>query len=346
MQMMDTSDKTNLQAVMAGNGTPYAVLTPLRKQLLRALYDEMSLVQISFQFGMPIREIQAELAPLVEASLARDHDGRYAPTFFIADAEETRRVADHAAETGAVLAACLQEQWDDIEQVYRQLSISRSHTLIQTAFFLIGNLILDTGMLDTLARDATLMPGAPARPSPDSPDAHYYFWMVEGNADDLGHYGAQAIALPQAGWFLITFGRYHIDEKPNTARQGWTANAHDLLQKIPNIVPKILAERLNALLLDEADARRWADCVQAQTQRLLQFWHSQRAALNQLYGTLKAVRYAPYGSAEFFCWYNHLAFAAAIDMLAYAGDLLIPEAQFSAAVCYQVPVQNGWLSGQ
>lgn len=340
---MDTPDKTDLYADMVGSGTPYAALTPLRKQILCALYDEKTLVQLSFQFGMPIRDILAEIGPLVAASLAREEDGRYSPAFFIADADETRRVAEHAAETGAMLAACLQEQWTAIEQVYRQLSISQHYDLIQTAFFLIGNRILDTGMREALARDGTLLPSAPARPAPDNPDAHYYFWMVEGNRDDLGQYAAQTIALPQLDWLLMTFSRYTAGGKPHAA--DWTATARDLLHKMPTIVPEILAERLHILLVNEADARCWADCVQTQTQRLVQFWHSQRQALNQLYGTLKAVRYAPYGSAEFFCWYDRLAFAAAIDALADAGNLLIPEQQFTAAVCYQMPVENGWLSG-
>jgi hypothetical protein len=345
MQTMDTPDRTNLHEAMFGSGTPSAVLTPLRKQILRALYDGKTLVQLSFQFGVTIRDIQAELAPLAAASLAREEDGRYSPAFFIADAEETRRVAEHAGETGAMLAACLQEQWADIERVYRELSISRQHDLIQTTFFLVGGLMMDTGLLDALARDGTLMPTAPARPSPTNPDARYYFWMVEGTPEDLGHYDTESMPLPQTGWKLITFGRCCAGEKLNPARQEWTAKARSLLQQMPAIVPEILAERLNILLLNEADARCWADCVQAQTQRLVQFWHSQRQALNQLYGTLKAVRYAPYGSAEFFCWYDHLAFAAAIDALADAGNLLIPESQFTAAVCYQLSVGNGWLSG-
>jgi hypothetical protein len=338
MQMMDTPDKTNLHAVMAGSGTPYAVLTPLRKQLLRALYDEKTLVQLSFQYGLPIREIQAELGPLVDASLAREEDGRYSPAFFIADNEETHRVAEHAAETGTMLAHSLQEQWADIEKVYRELSISRQQDLFQTAFFLIGGLMLDMGLLDALARDGTLMPRAPARPAPDNPNAHYYLYMIEGTSEETGRYSTQAIPLPQQGWNLIMFGCYYAGETLNPTWQDWMANARGLLQKMPGIVPEILAERLNILLLNEADARCWAAHVQAQTQRVVQFWHGQRQALNQLYGTLKAVRYAPYGSAEFFCWYDRLAYAAAVDALADAGKLLIPETQFTAAVCYEVPV--------
>ncbi len=39
-----------------------------------------------------------------------------------------------------------------------------------------------------------------------------------------------------------------------------------------------------------------------------------------------------YGFGEFLCWYDHVAYAHAIDILADAGVLSIPEYRFIAAL--------------
>jgi hypothetical protein len=64
--------------------------------------------------------------------------------------------------------------------------------------------------------------------------------------------------------------------------------------------------------------------------------------LRQLHATLHASIYAPYGFSEFFCWYDHVAYAHAIDVLASADVLSIPEHRFTAALWYEGPEANSF----
>jgi len=327
---------------MAGNGNPYSVLTPLRKGLLRAFYDRLSLPDVAVVFGISAADVERELEPLVTASLVQEQNGHYQATFFIASSTETLQVTTHARETGRLLAQRLLLRWDDIETAYKQLAVGHDYGLRNVAFLFVGDVILDVGLLDALARDRTLMPAAPARPSPDHPDARYYFWMVEGDPDQLGWYGQRAIALPWEPWHLLTFGRYWIDGAPNAAREALETKARELLTVTLADNPEALAEHLNIPLVNQEDAHRWWQCTRAYTADLLSVYRERADALKQLYTSLHASTYAPYGFGEFFCWYDHVAYANAIDVLADAGVLIIPQHHFIAALWYDEPDENGF----
>ena len=77
--------EAHLQAIMAGMGNPYAVLSPLRTRLLRALHDGRSLDEIGHQFDLSIDRLEAELQPLRLASLINKCAGEYQPSFLIAN---------------------------------------------------------------------------------------------------------------------------------------------------------------------------------------------------------------------------------------------------------------------
>ena len=327
---------------MAGNGNPYSVLTPLCKGLLRAFHDRLSLPDVAVAFGISAADVERELEPLVTASLAQEQNGHYQATFFIASSTETLQVTAHARGTGRLLAQQLLLRWNNIETAYKQLAVSHDYDLRNLAFLFVGDVILDVGLLDALARDGTLMPSAPARPSPDHPDARYYFWMVEGDADQLGWYGQRAIALSWEHWYLLTFGRYWIDSAPNAAREALETKARELLTANLANDPEALAEHLNIPLVNQTDARRWWQCVKSYAADLLSVYRERADTLRQLYTSLHASTYAPYGFGEFFCWYDHVAYANAIDVLADAGVLVIPQRQFIAALWYEQPDENGF----
>jgi len=286
--------------------------------------------------------VERELEPLVTASLAQEQNGHYQATFFIASSTETLQVTAHARGTGRLLAQQLLLRWNNIETAYKQLAVSHDYDLRNLAFLFVGDVILDVGLLDALARDGTLMPSAPARPSPDHPDARYYFWMVEGDADQLGWYGQRAIALSWEHWYLLTFGRYWIDSAPNAAREALETKARELLTANLANDPEALAEHLNIPLVNQTDARRWWQCVKSYAADLLSVYRERADTLRQLYTSLHASTYAPYGFGEFFCWYDHVAYANAIDVLADAGVLVIPQRQFIAALWYEQPDENGF----
>jgi len=336
----NTYDTRRLHAIMAGSGDPYSVLTPLRKGLLRAFHDRLSLPDVAAAFGISAADVERELEPLVTASLAQEQNGHYQATFFIASCTETLQVTAHARGTGRLLAQRLLQGWDDIETAYKQLGVSHDYGFRDLAFLLVGDVILDVGLLDALAHDGTLMPAAPARPSPDHPDARYYFWMIEGDPDQLGWYGQCATAPLWKHWQLLTFGRYWIDGAPNVARQALETKARELLTANLADDPEALAEHLNIPLVNQEDARRWWQCAKSYTADLLSVYRERADTLKQLYTSLHASTYAPYGFGEFFCWYDHVAYANANDVLADAGVLTIPQHQFIAALWHEEPDED------
>lgn len=331
-----------LRASCAGSGNPYAVLSPLRLRLVRGLHDRHSWVQLAADYGLMPGEVYTELLPLVEASLvARDGD-RYYPTFLVVTAEETARVHEHANGLGAELSHCLLAAWDEIEGVYGTLACSREAPFADAAFLFAGDRILDVGLLDTLAGDGRLMPPAPARPSPQRPDARYYFWLIEGDDADTGAYGQRGNDLPWEHWHLLTFGQYFIGDESNTARDTLEACARNLLAAEHVSDPEILARRLGVPYVSVADAREWQRLANTVTPRLAAVYAAHEAELRTLYGSLRAHAYAPHGFAEFCCWYDHLAYSAAIDVLAAAGALRIPRERFAAAVWHELPQAAGF----
>jgi len=167
MSKLHAYDAQHLHAIMAGNGNPYGVLTPIRKSLLRALHDNLSISDLAATFGMSTGDVEAELTPLVTAHLVMRQGEHYQPAFFIASFAETHRVTEHAQDTGRMLADRLLSHWDEIESTYQRLAISRDWAFRDWTFLLVGDRILDVGLLDALARDGTLVESAPARPSPD-----------------------------------------------------------------------------------------------------------------------------------------------------------------------------------
>jgi hypothetical protein len=72
---------------------------------------------------------------------------------------------------------------------------------------------------------------------------------------------------------------------------------------------------------------------------LVDLYRGEAAALRDLYASCAASRYLPEstGFGEFFCWYDHVAYAHAIDELARQGRLLIPAERYSAMLWFEHP---------
>ena len=329
-----------LHGIMAGRGDPYAVLTPLRLRLLRALHGGATLADLAAEAGLSPGRVRAELAPLRAAHLVAGDGDRPRPAFVVAPAAETRRVAAHADEVGRLLATRLLDRWPAIEAAYRELALAAALPLSEVAFLLVGDRILDVGLLDALARDGRLMPPAPARPSPGHPDARYYLWLIEGEHDQLGRYGQRATTLPWPGWELLTFGQYTRGDAPNTARDALEAAARAAVAAGDGGMPDALATYLGVPLVGREDAGRWWALARERADDLLTVYREQEPALRRLYGELGASAYLPADFGEFFCWYDHLAYAAAIDALAASGVFVIRPERYTAAVWQEAPVES------
>lgn len=307
----------NLHAAAAGNGNPYAFLMVEDLPLLLRLHG-----------GERIAAPRDDLDRLVEASLLAVHEGAYRPAFFVADGAETARIDRHARRVGQALAARLLADWPMIAATYATLSVSRQWALADLAFLLVGDRILDVGLLDALAREGELMPPAPARPAPTTPEARYYFWLITGAVAQLGQYGQRVTPLPWPEWTFATFGQYAIGTAPNSARDDLEAAARALAPTVSDA--ETLADRLTLPIIGADDARRWAAIERTCTAALLAVYQEYAADLRDLYADLRASAYGPHGLGEFFCWYDHVAYAHAIDGLAAAGALVIPTARFGA----------------
>lgn len=312
-------------AAMVGKGDPYSVVRVEYLALLGRLHA-----------GQIIAAPDDDLAPLHAASLLAIGAGRYRPAFFIADRAETVRIDRHARALGAQLADALLTRWATLERHYATLALSRTQTLTKLAFLLVGDRILDVGLLDSLAADGGLMPAAPARPSPTDPAARYYFWLIAGEAAQLGRYGQRVTALPWPGWELATFGQYQLDGQPNTARETLEMRVQDTMHvAAQDTTPATIAATFALPFFDRDDAARWATVERDTAAALVAVCKANESDLGALYTSLRASGTAPTGFGEFFCWYDHLAYAHAIDALDAAEVMPIPNARFAAMIRYE-----------
>ena len=327
---------------MAGNGDPYSVLTTLRLRLLHALRGGASIADLARSFDLESDRIRDEIEPLIESSLAVDVDGVFRPNVLIATEAEACRVNAHAASIGNRLAERLEQRWDALERDFARLAVSERSNFGELAFLLVGDRILDVGLLDALARDGTLMPAAPARPSPTQPDARYYFWLIEGQHDLLGKYGQRTTSLTDDGWDLLTFGQYTFGDDVNAARDELEGNVADLLQANGESTPVEAALTSGLPWLAVGDTARWGAAARPVADDLLSVYLEARPSLNELFASLTASDASHTSFGEFFCWYDHVAYAHAIDALAAAGLISIAIERFTAAMWQEAPESVGF----
>jgi len=323
-----------LHAIMAGSGNPFGVMTPMAKRLIRALHDGMDVASAAQRLEISEREAHEILDKLEEVSLIEKRGDTVALRFFVASETEVASCLKLAHDVGRLLADHLLGQWSELRKLYDRMAISRDAPLESRSFLLVGDFILDVGLLEALARDANLMPAAPHRPSLDSPDARYYFWMIEGAHDQLGRYGQRSIDLPWPASQHVSFGEYWIDGEPNTSRNQLYRTIKRMLDEKQVSSPEELSQSVGSLFIGEADSQLWWDNTREAADGLVSVYRSQESRLREFY--LQTVASSSPGTsfAEFFCWFDHVAYAAAIDSLEEADVLTIPDSRYVAAVMY------------
>ena len=332
--MKESYDANLLRLSMVGSGNPWTAITPFTKRLLRALHDGLTLSDMAKVFDVSSVSIENEFHRMIASNLLMKRGQNFVPAFFIADAAETRRIVDHAQTLGRSLAERLSMLWSHIEAAFSELSIGHSNSLRDFGFMLVGAHILDIGLLEALKHDGTLLEQAPERPSPDHPKARYYFWMIEGDLLDLGRYGLDDTDLPWANWCFLLFGQSWIDGGPNSE---WTALEETCVSLVRSNwanSPEALTERLRVPFFTETDTSRWSELAKECAENLAQVYLEKESELRQLFSTLRASSYAPESFSEFFCWYDHVAYASAIDALDTQGLISIPRYRLAAALWY------------
>lgn len=340
-----TYNRERVHLSLAGSGDPWSVFTSLRKQILRVLHDYPELDHVSRIIGKPEDEIKREIEPLIEASLAYKENNLYRPSFLVTNEKETALVVSQADRIGSYLADKLLDQWETIIADINSLEVMERYHINDIAFFLVGGRLLDIGLLEALSTTTDLMPQAPPRPSPDRPDAHYYFYMVEGEHENLGKYGQDETKLLQTGWYYITFGRNVIDDIPNQPRADLDKKCSEILNTHNNISPDQLGVKLKIPVFNPSDAETWTNAAARYSSELLGVYGDYQKELLDLHSTLKSGEYAPNSIGEFVCWFAHVAYCSAIDTLVSAGVMKIPEHRFQAAIWYREREGEGLLYG-
>jgi hypothetical protein len=331
-----SSRDTNLHVIMAGNGNPYAVMTPERLPLVFHLREHPRIATLADARGISPEAARAELEPLVACSLVTRDGDSYRPTFFIANRQDTALVERHARRIGLLLAQQLLQGWESLERAFFSLRLGAGQSFREHAFMLVGAKLLDIALLDALAEDGTLMPPAPARPSPDQPGARYYFWMVEGDYAQLGRYGQRItrLAPPHDLWELASFGEYVVDGKRNRRRD----ELHERVSRLsPTTEIDALAARERLPLAGRDDAAGWQRTARQLARGLARIYLEHEVELRALHQSLLGSSERPGSFGEFFCWFDHVAYGAAVDELAAAGKLAIPVERFTAMLWHATP---------
>ncbi len=99
--------------------------------------------------------------------------------------------------------------------------------------------------------------------------------------------------------------------------------------------PAALAWQTGLPLVDAHDARVWDGFARALASELVGGYFGLLDELTTLFGGLRAARAGGTTFGEFFCWYDHLAYAHAIDALVAAGLVVLPAGAVAAAIWHE-----------
>ena len=320
---------------LAGSGNPWGAVNRENKYILLALHEGFSIEKIAAIYNLSVKDIKTQIKLLVNVSLLKQNNNTYTPTFFISDLKETNEIYLEAKKTGKVLVKAILSQWDKIKKTYSSLSLSTDYSFQNQAFLLVGSRILDLGLLGAMVRDGTFLSTAPLRPSPKRPQARYYFWGIEGDLKHLGKYGQSDWRLPKENWYFETFGNSYIKGKYNQFRENQENKIKKVLKdnKIKN--PEEIARLIKVPLLNERDSKLWAKLVEEVSKSLVSELKTQESTIKELFSSQKAGQYAHNSYREFMCWYIHLSYSWAIDILCDMDYLRLPGEHFSAIVLYK-----------
>lgn len=337
-------DGSRVHLSLAGSGDPWSSLSKLRKRILRELHDTPDINEIASILKMNHDELLSEIRPMMDASLVHKSSEGYRPSFLVTDEDETMTVFNHSCEFSKNLADIVEKNMDDIRTSYNELEISKSYDFDDFAFFLVGGRILDIKLLEKLTMGNRVMPPAPARPSPERPDSRYYFFMVEGDVTHLGGFGQDDSNMPWAKWYFITFGQNVIDGKANPERRKLEERYSEIIESGVCQCPEDIGEALGIPIVTLLDSDLWEATADIHAEYLCQCYEQQNPSIQALHTGLKSGQYAPHSFGEFYCWYAHIAYASAIEILEERGVIFIPPSRFQAAVWCRERDNEGLLS--
>lgn len=310
---------------------------------MKSLNDGIKLNELALELELTLEELDSEIEPLKEVSLVWTKDGQLKPSFLMTDETETLRVYDHASKFSNSLVNSLEYQIENIRDTYKHLDVSKHYEFDEMAFLLVGGRIIDIKLLEKLTTGAKLLPPAPPRPSLELPDAHYYFWMVEGERKHLGEYGLNDYDLPWSNWRFFSFAQNIINSEPNRYRENLEERCSALIESQTINSPEALGMELGIPIVSRMDTMKFAEISDKSAELLVSCYGEHEQSIRKLHSTLKSGTNAPHSFGEFFCWYTHIAYSVAIDTLESNGILPIPPERTQSAVWYREQEKEGLL---
>jgi len=326
--------KSKIYLSLAGSGNPWDYFKPSSRFTLRALHDGYTVSEIQKLLHISEEELIEKINLLIDAHLLRKEEENYYPTFLIVNEIEAEKTYQHAKIFGRIIADELIKNWKELMDDFVNLEASQKFTIDKLSLVLIGSKLLDIGLLEALVKDGTLLITAPTRPSPDRPDAKYYFYMVEGKTEYLGKYGENETDLPWKNWTFVTFGQNIVNNEHNKPREKLEEKCSELLKQQQLNKPEDLAFELNIPILSKNDSLSWKETTKKIAKRILLKIKEQKEELLQFYNSLKASQYTSNTLGEFVCWYIHIAYAWAIDFLIEDKKIYMPNEKFDSLIFY------------
>lgn len=186
-----------INIIMCGSAgsrpTPYKIFymqgLEVRRNIIEELHHGKTIDQIAKTLSISSQQLMNHIQAMEKTGYVKLHEDRYFPNFLVALADEVETVKDIAYSWGTHLTAAIQKQknWQIIEDTYKRLSVSERFPFRRIGLPLVGDFLLDIGMLGIFYQDATIMP----HPS-DEYGGNFYVWGIEGAMDALGRYGSHS----------------------------------------------------------------------------------------------------------------------------------------------------------
>lgn len=326
-QDVDIISKKRISSSMAGEGDPWEVLSDDLEKVLLAFHKGFSVSEIAAAFGISERQLIEQLEPLVKANILNKTDKGYFPEILLASEREALNIYNRAEKTARKISETILSSWNKIAKSYNKLNISRTQSLNEIGFMLVGSRILDVGVLRALAKNEELLLPAPLRPTPSYPYSRYYLWIVENSPDKYG-YGQKDMELKYDNWYIVNFGR------DNESRTRLEEKAVELIESGKYDSPEHFATLIGASYLNKNDSKVWENFVAEISEICLTQLLKEKEEIKELYQTIKTSQYSENAFDDFYCWYYHYVYPIAINNLIIENLFEMPEDHHISIVLY------------
>lgn len=252
--------------------------------LLVALHKDIPVSDFQAKMGFGPEKMDGILRFLEGKNYLHRVDGRLAPSVFIADADDGRRLFEYALPIATEIVGAVQSSLPSIREMFFRTDMARVRRFDDWAFFLLSDVLLDNWQIDTVEREFLKASTRPMRHG-----KHYYAALMEKNPknEPFGIYGNQV-------GDISVYGNNRWRVNPETTDHSVSASDGAVLEKMAgDFAPKLLA------VLEKA--RPYAEKVFVET------------------GYSKEVAFT-----EFFIWWYHFVYTRATDLMAEMGMLRIP----------------------